>query len=303
MTVYNYAEQFLQPLNQKYAQEMTSYDLTQSNPQVQFLNAQTIKLPSITVSGYKDHNRQGAGFNTGTITNEWEPKKLAHDRDVEFAIDPMDVDETNLVVSIANVQNTLETEQAIPEKDSYRYSKLLAEAKTYKANGAHIDTTVLTSANILDWFDDEMERMDDAGVPTEGRVIYCTPKIRKLLKQAEGIQRTFDVQNTGTAINRNIYSLDDVKIKTVPSGRMKSKYDFSNGCVAAVDAKQINIILIHPSCVVSRDKYAYINVFSPGHDSRTADKYMLQSRFYMDLFLIKNKAVAVSINVETGGEA
>lgn len=302
MTVYNYAEKFLQPLNQKYAQEMTSYDLTQSNPQVQFLNAQTIKLPSITVSGYKDHNRQGVGFNTGTITNEWEPKKLAHDRDVEFAIDPMDVDETNLVVSIANVQNTLETEQAIPEKDSYRYSKLLAEAKTYKANGAHIDTTVLTASNILDWFDDEMERMDDAGVPSEGRVIYCTPKIRKLLKRAEGIQRTFDVQNTGTAINRNIYSLDDVKIKKVPSGRMKSKYDFSNGCVAAGDAKQINIILIHPSCVVSRDKYAYINVFSPGHDSRTADKYMLQSRFYMDLFLIKNKAVAVSINVETGGE-
>lgn len=38
-------------------------------------------------------------------------KKLEHDRDIEFAIDPMDVDETNLTVEIANVQNTLETEQ------------------------------------------------------------------------------------------------------------------------------------------------------------------------------------------------
>ena len=31
----------------------------------------------------------------------------------------MDVDETNKTVSIGNVQNTLEEEQTIPEKDSY----------------------------------------------------------------------------------------------------------------------------------------------------------------------------------------
>ena len=103
------------------------------------------------------------GFNTGSISNEWEPKKLAHDRDIEFALDPMDIDETNLVIEVANVQNTFETEQAIPERDSYRYSKLYSEAKTYESNGAVVDTTTtLTTANILDWFDDQMEKMDDA---------------------------------------------------------------------------------------------------------------------------------------------
>ena len=87
MTVYNYAEQFEQALQQKYAKELTSYALEQSNPQVKFINAQTIKLPNITVSGYKDHSRTNMGFNTGSISNEWEPKKLAHDRDIEFALD------------------------------------------------------------------------------------------------------------------------------------------------------------------------------------------------------------------------
>ena len=123
MTVYNYAEQFEQALQQKYAKELTSYALEQSNPQVKFINAQTIKLPNITVSGYKDHSRTNMGFNTGSISNEWEPKKLAHDRDIEFALDPMDIDQTNLVIEVANVQNVFETEQAIPERDSYRYSK------------------------------------------------------------------------------------------------------------------------------------------------------------------------------------
>ena len=57
MAVYSYAEQFERELQQKYKRELTSYDLENSNPQVKFINAQTIKLPSITVSGYKDHNR------------------------------------------------------------------------------------------------------------------------------------------------------------------------------------------------------------------------------------------------------
>lgn len=46
---------------------------------------------------------------------------------MEFYIDPMDIDETNLVMSVANIQTTFEEEQAIPEKDSYRFSKLHAE--------------------------------------------------------------------------------------------------------------------------------------------------------------------------------
>ena len=69
MTVYNYAEQFEQALQQKYAKELTSYALEQSNPQVKFINAQTIKLPNITVSGYKDHSRTNMGFNTGNQRN------------------------------------------------------------------------------------------------------------------------------------------------------------------------------------------------------------------------------------------
>lgn len=296
MTVYNYAEQFEQALHQKYAKELASVDLFNSNPQVKFINAQTIKLPNITVSGYKDHNRQTIGFNSGTILNDWEPKKLEHDRDIEFAIDPMDVDETNLVVSIANVQNTLETEQGIPEKDCYVFSKLYTEAGKYAANGATIDTTTLTAENILQKFDDAMEKMDEAGVPSEGRILYVTPAVNKLFKQAKDIQRVLGVNGSNGDVKRSIYSLDDVKIKQVQSARMKSQYNFTNGCVATDEAKQMNFILIHPSCEVAREKYSYIKVFTPGHDSRTADNYLLQSRFYMDAFLIKNKAAGIFIN-------
>ena len=295
--VLKYAETFAPALEQKYAKELASFELFQSNKQVKFIDAQTIKLPSITLSGYKDHTRGSLGFNQGTITNEWEPKKLAHDRSIEFVIDPMDVDETNKTVSIGNVQNTLEEEQTIPEKDSYVFSKLYDEATTYAANGATISTEALTAENILEQFDSAMEKMDEAGVPGAGRLLYVTPKVNKLLKEAKDIQRVMGVTGEGS-VKRSIYDLDDVMIKVVQSARLKSKYNFTEGCVAAADAKQINFILVHPTAVIARDKYSYINAFEPGEDSRTADNYLQQSRFNIDAFLVKNRANGIYINAQ-----
>lgn len=297
MAVYNYAEKFERDLQQKYARELTSNSLFNSNPNVKFINAQTIKLPKITVSGYKDHDRNSLGYNTGSVTNEWEPKKLEHDRDIELFIDPMDVDETNLVLEMANLTNTFENEQVIPETDSYVYSKLYAEATKYKDSGAKIDTTELTKSNILDWFDDRMAEMDDLGVPVEGREMRITANKYKLLKQADAIQRTLDASKTNS-IDRRVHSIEDVKIIKVPSARFKTAYNFTEGCVADETAKQINIMLCHPSCQVSRQKYAYINTFTPGHDSRTADKYLYQNRKFWDSFMIENKACGMAFNVE-----
>lgn len=52
MAVYEYSETFTDLLQQKYAKELCSDALTQSNPQVKFINAQTIKLPRMTVILY-----------------------------------------------------------------------------------------------------------------------------------------------------------------------------------------------------------------------------------------------------------
>lgn len=294
MPGYDYAEIFERELDKKYARELTSYALTQSNQQVKFVNAQLIKIPRLSVSGYKDHAR-GGSYNRGNISNDWETKKLEFDRDVEFTIDPMDIDETNLVVEVANIQNEFEETQAIPEKDCYRYSKLRAEAQTYADAGAKIDTTPLDKTNILEYFDDKMAYMDDESVPQEGRMMYITSAVNKLLKECEGITRNISVGAAGV-INRNVHSLDDVQKIVVPSARLKTLYNFTEGAVPADDAKQINMILVHPSCVVSRDKYSYIKLFTPGTDSRTADNYMYQNRYYSDTFLLERKASGIAIN-------
>lgn len=299
MAIYDYSEKFNRKIQEKYAVELKSDFLTHSNLDIQFIDAQTIKVPDLVVSGYHDHTRGGA-FNTGKAKNSWTPYKLNWDRDIEYVLDPMDIDETNLTVSMANFQNRFEEEVAIPEKDCYRFSKLYQEAKTKHAK---IDNTPLTTANILAKFDEYMEDMDEKGVKDK-RVLVVTNPVYTLLKQAEGIQRTLEA-TSAKKVDRRIYSLDDVEIKKVPSKRLMTGYEDKSDPVtggqiyaASDSAKQINMMLIDPSAVICRDKYSYIKLFTPGTDSRTADNYVYQNRYYGDLFLIEAKNAGVIINAE-----
>ena len=283
MAVLNYVTTFLPRLVEMYGHLSCSDDLYHSNPGIEVKNTKDIRIPSIKVGGYKDHNRGVLGFNTGSYSNDWITKSLDHDRDIEFAVDPMDVDETAQVVSISNIQANFERTQAIPEQDCYTFSKIYTEAKRV---GANINNTVLTKENILDMLDADMEAFAEAGVPLERCILYVTPTVNRTLKNAEGIQRYLEA-NGGANIDRRVHSVDDInKIKEVPSDRLKTIYNFTDGCIPDAAAKQINYILIDPECQVSRMKYSYVNVFTPGHDSRTADNYLYQNRKFNGTFAI-----------------
>ncbi|MFV0382329.1 MAG: capsid protein [Breznakia sp.] len=295
--VINYAEQFHEDIMEKYGTELVSVDLFSSNPTIKMTGAKTVRLPKLSTSGYKDHTRGANGFNSGTYTNEYEPKELDHDRDIEFAVDPMDVDETNLVLEIQNIQSDFESTQAIPELDCYTFSKVYAE--TNRVAPANIKTTTLTTANVLKDFDEVVENLEDAGVPISRCIIYCTSKYKTLLKNAEGITRTLDASKAG-GLDRRVTSLEDFKeIKTVPLERFKTAYDFADGYAVGATGKQINYIIIDPEAQVSRVKYSYIKMFAPGSDSRTADNYLYQNRRYNGTFALDGKlAKACYINAE-----
>ena len=283
----NYVTKFETKLRELYGQELTSDALFHSNTDIKVTGAKNIKIPKLSVSGYKDHSRSSIGFNSGTYDNDFEDKTLDHDRDIEFAVDPMDVDETNTVVSVANIHSRFEKTQAIPELDCYTYSKVYSE---FVRIGGTVKTTALTAANVLSDFDDNLVALEDAGVPLDRVILFCTAAYKKLLKQASDIQRTYNVNGGNGVVDRRVYTLDDIThIQVVPSARFKTKYDFTNGCVPATGtnaAKNIQYILIDPECQISRVKYSYIHFFTPGTDSRTADKYLYQNRRYNGTFAI-----------------
>ncbi len=285
----NYATQFAPDIMQKYTRELLSSDLTTQN--INFVRANEIKIPFVTMSGYKDHSRNG-GFNEGTVENDNMTKKLGFDRDIEFFVDSMDVDETNHALSAANITNTFITEKAIPETDCYRFSKLYTDLV---ALGGVASQEAVTAANILDWLDTMMEEMDDDEVPAEGRILYLIPSRYKLIKQAEKILRNLDVTRSAT-VNRNITNLDDVVIKKIPSARMKTAYNFTDGYAPAATAKQMDMILVHPKSVLATDKHAYIKLWAPGTHTK-GDGYLYQNRKYGDLFVVDNRMEGIKINL------
>lgn len=283
MSVINYADIFSNHLRELYGHDLTSIDLYKSNQDLQIVNGKNLKIPRLSVSGYKDHVRTSLGFNTGSTNNDYQTVTLDHDRDIEFPIDPMDVDETNLVVSIANIQKRFDKTQAIPEQDCYTYSKLYAE---FVRAGGTVKHTALTAANILSELDTDLAALEDAGVPLDRVIMYTTTAVKKLLKNADGITRTLNVGSSNN-IDRRVLGVDDIKkMVTVPSARFKTAYDFTDGYAVAQTGKQINYILIDPEAQVSRVKYSYIKVFTPGHDSRTSDNYLYQNRKYNGTFAI-----------------
>lgn len=301
MAELNYVTQFWPRIIEMYGHLLMSNELYNTNQDIQIINTKDIRLPKITVSGYKDHNRKTLSFNTGSYGNDFETKTLDHDRDIEFAIDPMDVDETNQIVSLANIQSRFEKTQAIPELDCYTFSKLYTEAKRV---GAKISNTAITTANILSDFDANIEAMEEAGVPLERVIMYCTPAFKTKLKNAEGIQRTLEVSGGAKNIDRRVRSLDDIStIKTAPASRLKTAFDFTEGFQVASVGKQINYIMIDPEAQVSRVKYSYIKAFTPGHDSRTADKYLYQNRRFNGTFALLDDLLKQGciINAEAEG--
>lgn len=289
----NYAERFERQIEQQFARELTSADMA-ANRRYNFIDAQTIRVATVTLSGYKDHARDGSK-NRGSVGNTYQAFSLTHDRDIEFFVDEMDVDETNQVLSAANITAVFNEEQAIPETDAFRYSKLYAE---FVDNGGQVDTTELTEENILSIFDKMMEDMDEAGVPQSGRILKVTPPVYTMLKNAEKIQRTLDVTGGAANINRNVRSLDEVTIKSVPSDRMKTAYDFTEGFVPAVGAKQINMMLYHTSAILAPIKVADVYLWNKGETPESAFGYLYQNRSFQDLFVIKAKKDAIAINVE-----
>lgn len=264
-----------------------------SNNQVyKFVDSKTIHIPSISVGGRKNVNRDTMdGSFTRNVDNSFETKTLTFYREWSTSIDPADVLDTNMILTIQNATQVFNETQKFPEKDAYTISKIYAD---WTAEGKTADTTALTVDNILTVFDKLMEDMDEALVPSMGRILYVTPAGKTLLKSASGIGLSRSVERQSD-INRIVNRLDEVKLVTVPSFLMKTAYDFTTGFKPSTSAKQINLFLVHPSAVLTPNKYAFVGMEAPA--AGTKGDYIYYEKEYSDVFILNNRTGAIAFNV------
>lgn len=290
----NYAEQYQRALSQAfpYALNYGALYNTPNNRTYRWINARTIEIPSIQTTGRVDADRDTISTAQRNFTNSWEPKVLENERKWSTLVHPMDIDQTNLVATIGNITRVMNEEKKFPEMDAYCISKIYSDWTTL---GKTADTTAISEQTILPVFDNLMLNMDNERVPVQGRILYCTHEVKTMLKNADKISRSIDLEGGENRINRIVSRLDEVEIVGVPATLMRTLYDFSEGWKVAQGAQQINMFLVHPTAVLTPVSYTFSRLDEPSAGSE--GKWIYYEESFEDVFILNNKADAIQFNV------
>lgn len=249
-----------------------------------------VLIPTITTTGRVDADRDTIDTAARNYENAWETKSLKHHRKWSTLIHPLDIDQTNYAANIGNITEAFNVNEKFPEMDAYMISKLYS---LRSAAGGGIDDTPLNTGNVMNVFDGMMEKMNEARVPLTGRILYVTPAVLTMLKNADALIHTREVSDSANGISRTVNTLDGVKVVMVPASLMKSEYEFGEGWTAAEDALQIQMLLVHPDAVIAPISYQFAQLDPPG--AYTEGKYLYFEESCEDVFIINSKIAGVQI--------
>lgn len=258
-------------------------------PQVELVNGgKSFTLTTISTSGLKDHTRN-KGFNSGTYGNDKKVYTMGQDRDVEFYIDKQDVDETNQDLAVANISNVFITEHVQPEIDAYRFSTLAVGAGNTKEE-------TITEKNAYSAIKAAILPARKFG--PQNLVAFVSTTVMDALERSSEFNRNITNQNVGqTALESRVTSLDGVLLVEVwDDTRFKTKFDFTDGYVAAADAQDINILVVAKQAVIPIVKENTVFLFAPGEHSQ-GDGYLYQNRLYHDCFIKEQQKEGVSVSL------
>lgn len=302
MAAINYAEQYARELANAYPYVLNFGALyaTPNNGRYRMgEDGKTIYIPNLSTTGRVAANRDTIATAVRNYDNAWEPKTLSNQRKWSTLVHPKDIDQTNAVASISNITKTFNEFQKFPEMDAYTISKLYHDWSTTDATTGYTGktpvTTELSTSNILGIFDQLMLNMDNARVPANGRILYCTNEVKTMLKQASGLTRNFDVKTGGNAISRTVSRIEEVEIIGVPSTLMRTAYVFTSGWAVAPGAGLINMLLVHPDAVITPVSYQFAQLDSPS--AVTEGKYIYYEESFEDVFILNKRADALQFHV------
>ena len=292
MAALNYAQQYAKELAQAYPYVLYSGALwnTENTSKYKIVDAKTIQIPVISVGGRTNGDRDTIGSFTRNFDNAWETKTLKNHRTWQTLVHPKDVDETNQVASIANITKVMNEEEKFPEMDAYMFSNIYKLRNEQKAITPLEEE--LTVANVLDKFDEMMDAMDEARVPHSGRVLYCDTFTKTLITKAIAIVRS----NAQKTIVRDVERLEEVTITSVPTNLLKTAYTFNNGFEADGGAKDIKMLLVHPSSILPIVSYSFAQLEPPSAMSQ--GKYVYFEESFEDVFILNKRVDAIQIIVK-----
>ncbi|QXL48221.1 capsid protein [Lactobacillus johnsonii] len=263
-----------------------------SNKTINFLDAKHIKVPRLSIlSGRQNRDRRTITQPAANYSLDYDVYELTNERYWSTLVDPSDIDESNQLLSIANITRQYNLDSKMPEKDREMFSKLFSQRQAANTSegldqntGIHSES--LDATNVLHAYDQMMRNFDRARIPVQGRILYVDTGTYYMLKEAEAVNRTIivgDPQN----INRSVRSLDEVTVVAVPEDLFQTKFDFTNGSKTVADAKQIKMMLIYNGVQISPEKYDFVGLDAPA--AANSGNWLYYEQSYDDVLLLKPK--------------
>ena len=222
--------------------------------------AQSFYLFEIDMVGNANYSRND-GFVRGDATAIWRAYTPQYDRGRQFVIDRIDNAEAAGMVFPSLGSEYLRT-KAIPETDAIRFRDYSKNA----SNSMKKAESITSGSDMVAAIDLGVEKLDDAEVPYEGRILFVNPTTYRYLKG--GITRY--TMNGENGIDYNVEMYNDMRVITVPKGRFNTaitlaepdSHDGLGGYTCT--GSTINFLIIHPSAIMQANCFTEPRIFSPG---------------------------------------
>lgn len=301
---------FLLVLDLIYVQLAKTSDLDDAALATQFIGTNKIKLPKVSVDGAGTYDRDN-GYVQGSAGVSWEEHTLQYDRGRKFRIDVIDNDEVAFDLYRRVASEYVRTKE-VPEIDAVRFAEIYAAAKRSGTLATVVEKDLAASDSILDLFDAAEAAMNEKEVPEEGRVLYVTNTVYKMLKSDSKLSRRIDVGQANPNIDRRIEMLDGITpIVKVPQVRFNSLIQLNDGKTAGQTSggyktitgnKPINFVYARKAALRGVIKRNADKIVMPDVN-QSADAYDIFYRLHHDLIVADNDTAGIYIHTAATAQA
>lgn len=286
---------FMTQLDKIAVQEATTGWMDANAGQVIYNGGSEVKIPKMSVQGMGDYDRE-AGYQRGSVTLEYETRKMTQDRGRLFQLDPMDINEANFIPTAGAVMGEFQRTQVVPEIDAYRISKLATETLTADKAGmigeSYVPGTASTSAlrKLKEGIKAVRENYNGA------LICQATPDfIMELELELAG--KIIAVTFSKGGIQTQVPSVDGVPLVSTPSNRMYTAIKINNGKDSGQEkggyekgtsAKNLNFFICPVTTPIAVTKQDIMRIFDPTTNQKL-NAWQMDYRRFHDMWILDNK--------------